>query len=161
MTIPAILNALSSNIDILLASSSVSALLIFSLNKVATVKILKLFLIADSLINLSSFFANSGDMFNTDASLERRSPQLQQLIAMRKKYPDGSWEAKQLDARIKAQKDRLSIDGSEVAGQGGMPKPVVDPAEFQKQNPNFKVNESLNESAELARMKEFLARLNG
>jgi hypothetical protein len=103
----------------------------------------------------------AGDMFNTDASLERRSPQLQQLIAMRKKYPDGTPEAKQLDARIKMQKDRLSIDGSEVMGQGGMPKPVVDPATFTKQNPNFKVNESLNESAELTRMKEFLTRLNG
>jgi hypothetical protein len=103
----------------------------------------------------------AGDMFNTDASLERRSPQLQQLLAMRKKYPDGTPEARQLDARIKLLKDRLSIDGSEVMGQGGMPKPVVDPATFSKQNPNFKVDESLNESAELARMKEFLTRLNG
>ena len=100
-------------------------------------------------------------MFNTDASLERRSPQLQALIAMRKKFPDGSPEAKQLDARIQAQKDRVATDGGEVAGQGGMPKPVVDPATFKQQNPNFKYEESINESAELARMKEFLTRLNG
>lgn len=103
----------------------------------------------------------AGDMFNTDASLERRSPQLQQLLAMRKKYPNGTPEAKQLDARIQMLKDRLSTDGGEVMGQGGMPKPVVDPATFSKQNPNFKYEESMNESAELNRMKEFLTRLNG
>ena len=102
----------------------------------------------------------AGDMFNTDASLERRSPQLQALIAMRKKFPDGSPEAKQLDARIQAQKDRVATDGGEVMGQGGMPKPVVDPATFSKQNPNFKES-SLNESAELDRMKQFLGRLLG
>jgi hypothetical protein len=103
----------------------------------------------------------AGDMFNTDASLERRSPQLQQLLAMRKKYPDGTDEARQLDARIKLLKDRLSIDGSEVAGQGGMPKPVVDPATFKQQNPNFKYEGAMNESSDLSRMKEFLTRLNG
>jgi hypothetical protein len=103
----------------------------------------------------------AGDMFNTDASLERRSPQLQQLLAMRKKYPDGTPEAKQLDARIQMLKDRLSTDGGEVMGQGGMPKPVVDPATFSKQNPNFKYEESMNESTDLSRMKEFLTRLNG
>jgi hypothetical protein len=102
-----------------------------------------------------------GDLVGTDASLLRRSPQLQQLVAMRKKFPEGSDEARQLDARISALKDRLSIDGSEVMGQGGMPKPVVDPATFKQQNPNFKYEESINESAELNRMKEFLTRLNG
>jgi transposase-like protein len=102
-----------------------------------------------------------GDFVGTDASLERRSPQLQQLIAMRKKYADGTPEAKQLDARIKAQKDRLSMDQGEVTGQGGMPKDVVDPTTFKQQNPNFKYEESMNESAELTRMKEFLTRLNG
>lgn len=103
----------------------------------------------------------AGDMFNTDASLERRSPQLQQLLAMRKKYPNGTPEAKQIDARINLLKDRLKLDGGEVMGQGGMPKEVLPPDEFTKQNPNFKYEGSMNESAELNRMKEFLTRLNG
>lgn len=102
-----------------------------------------------------------GDFFGTDAALERKSPQLQKLVAMRKQYANGTEEARQLDARIKLLKDRLSTDGGEIAGQGGMPKDVVDPATFKQQNPNFKYEEAMNESAELTRMKEFLTRLNG
>jgi hypothetical protein len=43
-----------------------------------------------------------------------------------------------------------------------MPKPVVDPATFKQQNPNFKYEEdALNESADLTRMKTLMTRLNG
>jgi len=82
-----------------------------------------------------------------EASLSKKSPQLQQLIALRKDPKYQTPEAKAgLEARIKKQMDRVSLDKGEVAGKDG--KPVA-------------VKESVNESAELNRMKEFLTRLNG
>ena len=82
-----------------------------------------------------------------DADLAKKSPQLQQLIALRKDPKYQSPEAKaSLEARIKKQKDRVSLDKGEVVGKDGQP---------------VAVKESVNESAELNRMKEFLTRLNG
>jgi hypothetical protein len=62
-------------------------------------------------------------MFGGDeASLAKKSPQLQQLIALRKDPKYQSPEAKAgLEARIKKQMDRVSLDKGEVAGADGKP----------------------------------------
>lgn len=98
--------------------------------------------------------------FDTEANLAAKSPQLKALLDMRKKYPEGSDEARQLDARIQAQKDRVSTGAGEIGGAGGMPVPVEAPDVFKQKNPNFKY-EALAESADLARMKALMTRLNG
>jgi hypothetical protein len=62
---------------------------------------------------------------NDEGSLSKKSPQLQQLIALRKdpKYqsPEGK---KALEARIKKQMDRVSLDKGEVVGADGKPVAV-------------------------------------
>ncbi len=67
---------------------------------------------------------------NDEASLAKKSPQLQQLIALRgtPKYstPEGK---KALELRIKAQMDRVSLDKGEVAGKDGKPVKVESKSE--------------------------------
>ena len=59
---------------------------------------------------------------NDEASLAKKSPQLQQLIALRKdpKYQNPQAKAG-LEARIKKQMDRVSLDQGEVVGADGKP----------------------------------------
>jgi hypothetical protein len=59
---------------------------------------------------------------NDEAALAKKSPQLQQLIALRKdpKYQSPEGKAA-LEARIKKQMDRVSLDKGEVAGADGKP----------------------------------------
>jgi hypothetical protein len=62
---------------------------------------------------------------NNEASLAKKSPQLQQLIALRKDPKYQSPEAKAgLEARIKKQMDRVSLDKGEVVGSDGKPVAV-------------------------------------
>ena len=62
---------------------------------------------------------------NDEASLAKKSPQLQQLIALRKDPKYQSPEAKAaLEARIKKQMDRVSLDKGEVVGPDGRPVAV-------------------------------------
>jgi hypothetical protein len=67
---------------------------------------------------------------NDEASLAKKSPQLQQLIALRgtPKYstPEGK---KALELRIKTQMDRVSLDKGEVAGKDGKPVKVESKSE--------------------------------
>jgi hypothetical protein len=68
---------------------------------------------------------NEGVFGNDEASLSKKSPQLQQLIALRKDPKYQSSEAKAgLEARIKKQMDRVSLDKGEVAGADGKPVAV-------------------------------------
>jgi hypothetical protein len=62
---------------------------------------------------------------NDEASLAKKSPQLQQLIALRKdpKYQSPEGKAA-LEARIKKQMDRVSLDKGEVVGPDGKPVAV-------------------------------------
>lgn len=87
--------------------------------------------------------------------------QVDQLKAMLAdpKYANNPAAKAQLEKRLKLAQDRQSLDAGEVVGKDGMPIPVLDPDAFAKKNPNFK--EEINESTDLARMKEFLTRLNG
>ena len=62
---------------------------------------------------------------NDEADLAKKSPQLQQLIALRKDPKYQSPEAKAgLEARIKKQMDRVSLDKGEVVGADGKPVAV-------------------------------------
>ena len=67
---------------------------------------------------------------NDEADLAKKSPQLQQLIALRgtPKYstPEGK---KALELRIKTQMDRVSLDRGEVAGKDGKPVKVESKSE--------------------------------
>ena len=56
--------------------------------------------------------------------------------------PGGEYKAKgdevavkQLEKRIQGQKDRISLDKGEVMGKDGAPAPILNPAEFSKNNP--------------------------
>jgi hypothetical protein len=62
---------------------------------------------------------------NDETSLSKKSPQLQQLIALRKdpKYQSPEGKAA-LEARIKKQMDRVSLDKGEVVGADGKPVAV-------------------------------------
>jgi hypothetical protein len=62
---------------------------------------------------------------NDEGSLSKKSPQLQQLIALRKdpKYQSPEGKAA-LEARIKKQMDRISLDKGEVVGADGKPVAV-------------------------------------
>jgi hypothetical protein len=62
---------------------------------------------------------------NDETSLSKKSPQLQQLIALRKdpKYQNPEGKAA-LEARIKKQMDRVSLDKGEVVGSDGKPVAV-------------------------------------
>jgi hypothetical protein len=65
---------------------------------------------------------NEGVFGNDEASLAKKSPQLQQLIALRKDPKYQSPDAKAgLEARIKKQMDRVSLDKGEVVGADGKP----------------------------------------
>jgi hypothetical protein len=57
------------------------------------------------------------------------STQMAQLLKFRNKY-QGTQYADQIEKRIQLLKDRLDLDAGEVAGQGGAPKPVVPPEQF-------------------------------
>lgn len=65
---------------------------------------------------------NEGVFGNDEGSLSKKSPQLQQLIALRKdpKYQSPEGKAA-LEARIKKQMDRVSLDKGEVVGADGKP----------------------------------------
>jgi hypothetical protein len=66
-----------------------------------------------------------GFMTQSEEYLAKLSPQLQQLIALRKDPRYQSPEAKKsLEARIKQQMDRISLDKGEVMGSDGKPVPV-------------------------------------
>ncbi len=66
---------------------------------------------------------------NDETSLAKKSPQLQQLIALRKDPKYQSPEAKAgLEARIKKQMDRVSLDKGEVVGADGKPVAVKEGA---------------------------------
>jgi hypothetical protein len=72
---------------------------------------------------------NEGVFGNDEASLAKKSPQLQQLIALRKdpKYQSPQGKAA-LEARIKKQMDRVSLDKGEVVGADGKPVAVKEGA---------------------------------
>ena len=72
---------------------------------------------------------NEGVFGNNEAGLAKKSPQLQQLIALRKDPKYQSPEAKAgLEARIKKQMDRVSLDKGEVVGADGKPVAVKEGA---------------------------------
>jgi len=59
----------------------------------------------------------------------KTSPQMATLLQFQQKY-QGTPYADQIAKRISLLKDRLDIQGSEVAGPGGTPKAVVPPDQF-------------------------------
>jgi hypothetical protein len=59
----------------------------------------------------------------------KTSTQMATLLQFQKKY-QGTPYADQIEKRIQLLKDRLDIAGTEVAGPGGTPKPVVPPEQF-------------------------------
>ena len=67
----------------------------------------------------------------------KNSAQLQQLVKMHSEYKAKGDEVavKQLEKRIQGQKDRISLDKGEVMGKDGVPAPILNPAEFSKNNP--------------------------
>lgn len=67
----------------------------------------------------------------------KNSAQLQQLVKMHSEYKAKGDEVavKQLEKRIQGQKDRISLDKGEVMGKDGAPAPILNPAEFSKNNP--------------------------
>ena len=68
-------------------------------------------------------------MNKTPEEWAKTSPQMATLLQFQQKY-QGTPYADQIAKRIQLLKDRLDIQGSEVAGPGGTPKPVVPPEQF-------------------------------
>lgn len=62
--------------------------------------------------------------------------QMAQLLQLRAKYK-GTQHEQQIEARIKNLQFRINSGEGVPVGPGGMPKPVANPDEFSKQNPNF------------------------
>lgn len=84
------------------------------------------------------------------------STQMAKLLQFRQKYK-GTPYADQIEKRITFLKDRLDIEGSEVAGQGGSPKPVVPPEQFDtkqlRETSTKKDDELLNKMLTIAGLK--------
>jgi hypothetical protein len=86
-----------------------------------------------------------GIFSDSEEDLAKRSPQLQQLLAMRPKYKGTPQEA-ELEKRIKLQKDRISLDQGEVMGKDGKPVPVLPPGQMRESIAELKkLRDSLNE----------------
>lgn len=62
--------------------------------------------------------------------------QMAQLLQLRTKYK-GTQHEQQIEARIKNLQFRINSGGGVPVGPDGMPKPVAEPTDFSKQNPNF------------------------
>ena len=80
----------------------------------------------------SPFSEGLSDILGLNKSPEewaKSSTQMAKLLQFKQQYKGTPYEA-QIDQRIQLLKDRLDIAGTEVAGPGGTPKPVVDPKEF-------------------------------
>ena len=63
----------------------------------------------------------------------KTSKQMAELLKLQKAYQGTQYQS-QIEKRIKILKDRLDMDAGEVAGPGGMPKPVVPPEKFKQFN---------------------------
>jgi hypothetical protein len=63
----------------------------------------------------------------------KTSKQMADLLKLQKAYQGTQYQS-QIEKRIKILKDRLDMDAGEVAGPGGMPKPVVPPEKFNQFN---------------------------
>jgi hypothetical protein len=61
------------------------------------------------------------------------SKQMAELLKLQKAYQGTQYQS-QIEKRIKILKDRLDMDGGEVGGPGGIPKPVVPPEKFKQFN---------------------------
>jgi len=63
----------------------------------------------------------------------KTSKQMADLLKLQKAYQGTQYQS-QIEKRIQILKDRLDMDAGEVAGPGGMPKPVVPPEKFKQFN---------------------------
>ena len=109
-------------------------------------------------------YGQEGDMEEAIFGIGNKSPeewaqtskQMATLLQFRDKYK-GTPYADQIEQRIKFLKDRLDVEGSEVAGQGGSPKPVVPPEQFNtkqlREAASKKDDELLNKMLTIAGLK--------
>ena len=63
----------------------------------------------------------------------KTSKQMAELLKLQKAYQGTQYQS-QIEKRIQILKDRLDMDAGEVAGPGGIPKPVVPPEKFKQFN---------------------------